>query len=322
MMNSEGHKDRTLIITLLGVLILLVGIVAAVLGPVEMYCFYLFSEGGRFHYEGFGFGSFMFANLAAQIAGYYLIAAVFIPLGYGHLKARRWARTLSLVLLRFWLIAGIPLTFVFAFFLFSAKDISLAPALVILILLGLSYLILPGLLIRFYQSRHVRLTFESRDPGSYWIERVPVPILTLCVLFLLYVFMLHVPILLNGMFPFFGVMLSDIGGIIMLDVAIWSLVLLTWGVVRRKRWAWWGSLAYFSLLSLSTILTFLMTDFGDILARLDLPPTEMTAFQGMPLHGYHFAAFLGIPLLVTLGLIVSSKRYFGSYDRTPKAESS
>ena len=40
-----------------------------------MYCFYLFSEGGRFHYEGFGFGSFMFGNIASQIVGYYLIAA-------------------------------------------------------------------------------------------------------------------------------------------------------------------------------------------------------------------------------------------------------
>ena len=109
----------------------------AFIGPLEMYCFYLFSEGGRFHYEGFGFGSFMFANIAAQIVGYYLIALVAIPLGYGHVKrlrwARtlsltngassrvriqegyghvkrlRWARTLSLTLLGFWLVAGIPL---------------------------------------------------------------------------------------------------------------------------------------------------------------------------------------------------------------------
>ncbi len=321
-MSSVSYRDRRLIITLLGALLLLVGIVAAVLGPLEMYCFYLFSEGGRFHYEGFGFGSFMFGNIAAQIAGYYLIAAVLIPLGYGHLKARRWARTLSLALLQFWLIVGIPLTIVFAFMLFSAKDMTLAPALVVLILLGLSYFIFPGLLIRFYQSKHVRLTFESRDSGSYWIERVPVPILTLCALFLLYAVVLHVPILFDGMFPFFGVLLFDIVGIFMLDVAIWCLVCLTWGVVRLKRWAWWGSVAYFSLLSLSTILTFATSDFADILARLDLPPTEMTPLQGLPLHGYHFAAFFGLPLLVTLGLIVASKRYFGTYDQALGTESS
>ena len=76
-------------ITAIGVLCLLGGIAVGALGPVEMYCFYLFSEGGRFHYEGFGFGSFMFGNIAGQIIGYYMIAAVLIPLGYGHLAKAR-----------------------------------------------------------------------------------------------------------------------------------------------------------------------------------------------------------------------------------------
>mgnify|MGYP001567756825 CR=1 FL=1 len=62
--SNLDYKDLTRIITVIGILLLLVGTVAALLGPVEMYCFYLFSEGGRFHYEGFGFGSFMFGNIA------------------------------------------------------------------------------------------------------------------------------------------------------------------------------------------------------------------------------------------------------------------
>ena len=99
--SNADYRDRSLILAVIGVLLLFVGIGAAFLGPAEMYCFYLFSEGGRFHYGGFGFGSFMFGNIAGQIVGYYLIAALFIPLGYGHLKVRRWARTLSLTLLWF-----------------------------------------------------------------------------------------------------------------------------------------------------------------------------------------------------------------------------
>ena len=39
-------------------------------------------------------------------------------------------------------------------------------------------------------------------------------------------------------------------------------------------------------------------------------PLEMEALRGMPLHGVHFAALLGIPLVVTLGLIVYNRRYF------------
>ena len=47
------YQDRSLILVFIGVVLLLLGLAAAFLGPVEMYCFYLFSEGGRFHYEGF-----------------------------------------------------------------------------------------------------------------------------------------------------------------------------------------------------------------------------------------------------------------------------
>ena len=76
------------VIRLVGIVLLLIGVASALVGPAETHVFHLFEEGGRFHYEGFGFGSLMFANIAIQIAGYYIIAALCIPLGYGHLKLR------------------------------------------------------------------------------------------------------------------------------------------------------------------------------------------------------------------------------------------
>ena len=54
----------------LGIVFLLIGVASALLGPLELYSFYLFSEGGRFYYEGFGFGSFLFGFIAMQIVGY------------------------------------------------------------------------------------------------------------------------------------------------------------------------------------------------------------------------------------------------------------
>jgi hypothetical protein len=77
----------------------LAGACAALIGPVELYTFYLFTAGGRFHYEGFGFGSLMFGNIAIQTAGYYLIALVCIPLGYGHLRSHDWSRKIALALI-------------------------------------------------------------------------------------------------------------------------------------------------------------------------------------------------------------------------------
>jgi hypothetical protein len=309
--NVIEYKDRGLILTLIGGLLLTIGVACALLGPAEMYCFYLFSEGGRFHYQGFGFGSFMFGNIAFQIVGYYAIALVCIPLGYGHLRRRRWARTLSIAGLWFWLVVGVPLTIVFIFILFSAKELSLVSGAIVLALLGLSYPIIPGLLIWFYRSRPVRLTFETSDPRSYWIEELPMPVLVLGALFVFYAGILHVPILFNGLFPLLGVWLSGLQGILVLDAAIMGLLFLTWGVLRRRLWAWWGSLITFGLLTLSALVTLVGSSFADMLANMNFPPTEMEILGGIPLQGAHFAAFVGLPLLLTLGLIALSKRYYG-----------
>jgi hypothetical protein len=306
------YKDRSWILIVLGALLLLIGIAAALLGPVEMYCFYLFSEGGRFHYEGFGFGSFMFGNIACQIIGYYMIAMLFIPLGYGHLQVRRWARTLSLALLWFWLVVGAPLTVAFFFILITAKELSLAAVLIAAVLLALSYLAIPGVLIRFYQSRNVKLTFEHKDPRSYWIEELPIPILVLCSLYLFYAVVLHTPIFFNGVFPLFGVFLSDLQGILLLDIAIACLVLLIWGTLRRYIWAWWGSLIYFALITISSFLTLFQSSYADILSAMAFPPREMEILDQVPAHGSHFAVFIGIPLLLTIGAIILSKRHFGA----------
>ncbi len=308
--NHSDYKNQSPILVVIGVLLLLVGVFAAFLGPLEMYCFYLFSEGGRFHYEGFGFGSLMFGNIACQIIGYYLIAMLCIPLGYGHLRVRRWARPLALSLLWLWLIVGVPLILLFLFVLFASKDLSPAAALTVVILLGLSYPAIPGLLIRFYRSRNVRFTFEHRDPKTYWIEMLPIPILVLCGLFSFYLVALHVLIFFNGVFPLLGVWVSELQGIMLLDISILCLVGLLWGVLRLRKWAWWSALIYFAWTAVSWIITLARSSWLDILLKMDFPPFEMEILQEVPFQGFHFAALIGIPLLVTSGLIAFSKRYF------------
>jgi hypothetical protein len=314
-----GYKDRRIILFIIGGLLLVGGVAIGFFGPIEMYCFTLFSEGGRFHYEGFGFGSFMFGNIAIQIIGYYLIAAVCVPLGYGHMTTRRWARKLTLTLLWFWVIFGIPLIVVFLFTLFSSKELSIIAGLVALVIAGLAYFIAPWLLMRFYRSRDVRLTFETRDPKPSWIDDLPQPVLVLGVLLLFFIIVLHIPIFFSGVFPLFGLLLTGIEGFVLIDVSIFCLAGLTWGVLKLKPWAWWGTLIYLSLLTLSVIVTFSQYTLLDILARLRFPPTEVEILDGLPFHGFHLALALGVPLLITLGLLVSSKRYFSRSSSNPKS---
>jgi hypothetical protein len=301
------HRDRALLLVIIGGLLMLIGGIAALAGPVEMYCFTLFSEGGRFHYEGFGFGSFMFGNIAAQIVGYYSIAAVFVPLGYGHIRLRRWARPLALALLWFWVVMGAPLGLAFLFALLSAKPLSVPMAVAAVALIAVAYPALPGLLIRFYRSRDVRLTLEDRDPASSWIGRLPEPILVLGVLFAFYVAAWHILILFNGVFPLFGRWVNELLGIALIDLAILCLVGLTWGILGRRRWAWWGSLLYFATLTTSSILTLGTSSWSEVLAALDFPPFETEMLQGLPLHGIHLAILVCPPLLLTLGAILRAK---------------
>jgi hypothetical protein len=296
----------------IGALCLLGGIAVGALGPIEMYCFYLFSEGGRFHYEGFGFGSFMFGNIASQIIGYYLIAGILIPLGYGHLARRRWVRPLSVTLLWSWLVVGAPLVVVVFIILAASKDLSWPAALAAIVLLGLSYLVFPGLLIRFYQSRQVRQVLEAQGAEAGWLERRPIPILVLSCLYAFYIIMLHILIMFNGIYPVFGAFRFGLEGIVLLDISIVCLVGLIWGTLRQRVWAWWGGVVFWGLFTFSTILTFVRTSYPALLSGLAFPPREMEMLGGVPAQGYHFAILAGIPLVITWIVAVLSKRHYKS----------
>jgi hypothetical protein len=254
----------------------------------------------------------MFGNIATQIIGYYAIAALLIPLGYGHLKLRRWTRPFLLALLRSWLVVGLPLVVVFFFILVASKELSLIAIVTAAVFSVLSYLVAPGMLSRLYQSRNVRLTFETTDPEPCAIEEVPIPILALCFLYLFYALVLHVPIFFNGIFPFFGTLLFDLEGILLVAISILLLLLLAWGTLSSRIWAWWGALAYFGLVTFSAIFTFLRSSYFDILSNMRFPPTEMEILDEVPLQGFHLTIFFGIPLLATLVVIVLSKRYFNA----------
>jgi hypothetical protein len=68
-------------------------------------------------------------------------------------------------------------------------------------------------------------------------------------------------------------------------------------------------------MAFSSILTLARSSFSDILARMNFPPTEMEVLQGLPFQGVHFAAFIGVPLVVTVGVIILSKRHFRADDQ-------
>jgi len=308
--SSHGYTKKTKLITIIGALMLLAGIAVGFLGPLEMYCFYLFSEGGRFSYEDFGFGSFMFGNIASQIIGYYLIAAVLIVVGYGHLKMRRWVRKLSLALLWFWLVAGGTLS-VAAFLILSAtKELPYEVALFAIIILGLSYFVLPWLLIKFYNSQKSKEIFSTKEDKHYWTDNISHQLIALCLLYFFYIVVFHILILFKGIYPVFGLFVYGFDGIFLIDISIMCLAFLIWGTLRQRLWAWWGGVIFTGLFAVSTVVTFLRTSYADLLSMLSFPPAEMSILEALPVQGYHLAVLAGVPLILTWVMAILSKRCY------------
>ena len=310
--SNRSYRDRSRLLAAIGVLLMLIGLGCALLGPVELYCFYLFAEGGRFHFQGFGFGSFMFAVIAIQILGYYVIAAMCLPLGYGHVTLRRWARKIALAGLGFWLAAGLPLVLVFLAMFVMFKDPSVATLLATVPLMLLLYPIVPIALARFYRSHDVTQTFENADAQPYWIDSLPLPIIVLCMLYSFFILVIHTAVLFRGAFPLFGALVINLPGFELTAAAITLLGLLLAGTFKRQYWAWWGGLAFFLAAVVSLLLTFSPLSWAALLSAMAFPPLETQALSGVPASGWHIVAFLAPPLLATLGILLASRRHFGS----------
>lgn len=311
---------RTLIpifLRLTGLALLLAGLLGVYYGPLEIYVFYLFSEGGRFNYDGFGVGSLWFAYLVAQNLGYYIVAAVCLPLGLGHLGLRRWALTLARLYLWFWLAAGILLAWNWLWLSLSTTLPDLTQAFPSLQLQAIGWtafvamIVLPVLGLGFYYSTTVGQVFEEHDPKVHWTERYPFRLLALQLFFLILILVLHLAVFFQGIFPLFGRLLLGRSSAYILSACVLAAVVLMYGIARQKIWAWWGSLVFLSLLSVSTWMTFSRYRFYDIILRMNLPGAEIDFLNRLNrLQDVSLVWMFTPALLAALGLTLASRRDF------------
>lgn len=119
-----------------------------------------------------------------------------------------------------WLVVGAPLVIVIFFILTGTKNLSLFALTLGTAFLGLTYLVFPWLVIRFYSGQKIRQYFESRDTNRHWTDNIPTPILVLSILYIFFIIVLHILIMFKGIFPMFGVLTTGLKGIILLDISI------------------------------------------------------------------------------------------------------
>ena len=192
------------------------------------------------------------------------------------------------------------------------KSLSLLSGILFSALLISFYFIIPIILVRFYESDQLNQVLNVNKNPTNWINRYPERILVLALLFIFYLLCSHIPIFFRGIFPFFGILLHNMQGIMFIVFTLFILLVLTFGILNRKKWAWWGSILFFFVWLISIIITFLNNSYLDILAILSFPKREMDVFQSLPLLGYHFVLIFGIPIVLTIIFIYTSKKYLFS----------
>jgi hypothetical protein len=150
------------------------------------------------------------------------------------------------------------------------------------------------------------------DPLSRWVDPLGVPGLGVAGLEAFCVAALHVLLCFNGLFPLPGGWATGLPGYVRVDAAILGLLAIGWGTVRRRRWAWWGALSYFTAMLVLWVPILVSTSWAELLEALAFPPYELALLGGIPLQGWHLGVFVGAPLAGALVAVFHAYEGWGN----------
>jgi hypothetical protein len=255
---------------------------------------------------------------------YGVVALALITLGIGSVLARRWARALSLVLAWPWLITGLCTLGLTVFILPKVlrgvggggpglPPLAMVVGMAVAIsLVSLMFVLVPGILVLFYRSRHVRATCESRDHQVRWTDACPLPVLGLSLwLGVGAAQMLLMPFFMNGVLPMFGVILSGWSGSLACFALAGLWIYCALAIYQLEPAGWWLVLGSICLLSVSAWISFSRIELPELYVQMGYSQAQvqmMTQFNF--LEGYtvgYLSVAAAIPLLTYL---VWVKRFF------------
>jgi len=282
--SPPAYKDRKIGLVVFGVVLLLIGAVCALLAAAGFL-------GAVLNQPGYNWKMSI-----GSAALYVTFAASFVWLGIGSILARRWARTLILMLAWAWWITGILNAAVLAFLLPTmtkwmmlggefGSDVERVYPIVLAVALILTVallVVLPGVLILFYRSSHVLATVEARDPRLSWTERRPRPVVLLSVAHAVLAYFL----VLNGFMygwtvPLFGVVAGGWAGALVVLASTGASVYLTAALYERGPSAWWIATGLAAAWTVSAVTTFLRVPIADYGEAIGMPPESLQVLAAM-----------------------------------------
>jgi len=312
------YKNRSAGLLVFGILTILLGCVAGL--------FVLLSV-GQAAMAGSTNGTASFPALLSVMSIYGLAAVVLVWLGIGSIMARRWARALLLVFSWIWLITGVLVSLFMVFFMprmlanmsagGTAGQPALNPAIMggvmigMFLIVGVFFVIVPGVWTFFYNSRHVKATCEARDPVTRWTDACPLPVLGLCVLLIVSVpSLLVMPIAGHGVMPFFGMFLTGIPGsaFCLAFAAVW--IYAAWSLYKLEPRGWWLVFIAMCVCMASGLLTFARHDMMEMYRLMDYPQAQLEQIQKFGfLLGNRMAWLILLSMLPFLGYLLFIRKF-------------
>jgi hypothetical protein len=261
------------------------------------------------------------------MAVYGMLAVALIWLGIGSIQARRWARALLLIFSWSWLGIGVFTTVILGFVMpkvlanLPPNATTGQPALpagaivgvmiVMVLVFGVLFVILPAVWTFFYRSPHVKATCEARDPVTRWTDACPLPVLGLCLWLSFAVpMMLLMPIAAHGTMPFFGMFLTGLPGSVfcVFIAVVWGYA--AWLLYRLDVRGWWLILIALTVFMVSSVLTYARHDIVEMYQLMGYPEAQIEQIkQTGLLEGNRMSWFMGLSVLPFLGYLLFIKKY-------------
>ena len=305
------------------------GIVQMILGALAFLAIPLILATALFSHK-IGGERMPLGSYLLPMASYGFAAVVLVTLGVGSIRARRWARALTLIVSG----RGYPVGIMMTVFLTVVLPTSFAAAFrraaggnsngnalptgavaviltLIIVLFSIVLVVVPLVFLIFYRTRDVAETVRRRDPIERWTDRCPLPVLGASMIFawagLYYLLMSFT----TPLVPFFGRYLTGLPGAAGCLIFAALDAYLARALFRLQMTGWWVAVTALALRAISSGITYAHADLLQAYSRMGWKDAQLERLSESPIFRSHLFLWWSIGIsLVFLGYLAWTKRFF------------
>lgn len=310
-MNSpvSPYRDRRTALLIAGVLEILLGVGSWLMAALMIWV------ASKVAAQGAGSTGSMVPGMAV----YGIAGLVFVTLGVGSIRARRWARALWLVVSSFWLICGVLAAAVVALLMASVAGVESILLIAILSFFAVFMIGLPASLLAFYRSPHVKATCEAAAPEPCWTDGCPLPVLGAALWFASMTLTLPwMGWLYGGLYPFFGHFVRGAAGHGLWIASGLLSGIATYGIYRRIHTLWLLGLVLVLVQGISATVTYAVVDPKELFAAMGIEGAALEQIERMGMiRPSYMIGSVAAAILPMVGLLLWARACFPKRSTEP-----